>query len=290
MYLQESFSAFSVLPHSLSYSEPCRHCRPSTTTTISCSTAYSLPATSSYSLPTSSMTSTETDLSPMPTFISAKKKYKPVVHKVKPVLEDLPATFHILRNIKGDPLADLPVLTPHLPPFTPTGRYKQERKEQFDKDNSHFLLPDEHTLLHHFMMLHNKAFAWDYNERGHFHEDFFPPIDISVVPHKPWVERNIHIPPGLYDEFHKLVKQKIDVGIFEPSNSSYHSRWFCVLKKDGKSLWIVQSLELLNEVTIAHSGIPPFMEQLAEQFVGCACNSMMDLYAGYDKHMLAPSS
>ena len=35
------------------------------------------------------LTLTETDLSPMPTFISAKKKYKPV-------LEDLPAKFHII--------------------------------------------------------------------------------------------------------------------------------------------------------------------------------------------------
>ena len=140
------------------------------------------------------------------------------------------------------------------------------------------------------MMLHNKAFAWDNDEQGHFHEDFFPPIDISVVPHKPWVKRNIRIPPGLYDELCKLVKQKIDAGVFEPSNSSHRSRWFCVLKKYGKSLWIVQSLELLNKVTIAHSGVPPFTEQLAEQFAGCTCNSMMDLYAGYDKHVLAPSS
>jgi hypothetical protein len=82
----------------------------------------------------------------------------------------------------------------------------------------------------------------------------------------------------------------MDAGVFEPSNSSYQSRWFCVLKKDGKSLCIVQSLEPLKKVTIAHSGVPPFTEQLAEQFVGCACNSMLDLYVGYDKQAPAPSS
>lgn len=154
-----------------------------------------------------------------PVLISAKKKYKPVARKVKPVLEDLPAKFRIILDIKGDPLASLPVLNPHPIPFTPTGRYTQDRKEQFDKDNSHFLLPDERALLHNFMMLHNKAFAWDNSERGHFQEDFFPPIDIPVVPHEPWVERNIRIPPGMYDELCKLVKQKIDAGVFEPSNS-----------------------------------------------------------------------
>ena len=61
-------------------------------------------------------------------------------------------------------------------------------------------------------------------------------------------------------------------------------------KKDGKSLQIVQSLEPLNEVTIVHSGVPPFMEQLAESFARQACNSMMDLYIGYDKCALAKSS
>ena len=95
----------------------------------------------------------------IPMLISAKKKYKPVAHKVKPVLDDLPAKFHIIKNIIGDSLATLPVLYPHPPPYTLTGRYTQERKEQFDKDNSHFFLPDERALLHHFMMLHNDGFA-----------------------------------------------------------------------------------------------------------------------------------
>ena len=76
----------------------------------------------------------------------------------------------------------------------------------------------------------------------------------------------------------------MDVGVFEPSNSSYRSRWFCVVKKDGKSL------EPLNKVTIQHSGVPPFTDQLAEHFAGRACGSMMDLYVGYDERALAPAS
>ena len=133
------------------------------------------------------------------------------------------------------------------------------------------------------MMIHNDAFAWDTLEQGHFRKDFFPPIDIPVIPHKPWVQQNMPISPGMYDELCKHVKQKLDAGVFEPSNSSYRSRWFCVVKKDGKLLHIVQSLEPLNQVTIAHSGVPPFTEQLAEQFAGRACNSMLDLYVGYDE-------
>ena len=218
------------------------------------------------------------------------KKYKPVALKVKPVLGELAEKFRIIRNIKGDPLEHLPTLNPNPPKFTPCSRYTQERKDLFDKANEGFLWPAERDLLHHFMMLHNDDFAWTDAERGHFREDFFPPIDIPVVPHTPWVQRNIPIPPGIYKEVCTLIKKKIDAGVFEPSNSSYRSWWFCVVKKDGKSLQIVQSLEPLNKVTIQHSGVPPFTDQLAEQFAGRACGSMMDLFVGYDERALALSS
>ena len=222
--------------------------------------------------------------------LSGKKKYKPVARKIKPVIGELPDKFRIIRNIIGDPLLGLPVLPTNPPQFSPRGRYTQERKDLFDTLNPGFLLPAERDLMHYFMMVHEDGFAWESSERGHFREDFFPPVDIPVIPHKPWVQRNIPIPPGLYDEVCCLVKEKIDAGVFEPSNSSYRSCWFVVVKKDGKSLRIVQSLEPLNEVTIAHSGVPPFTEQLAEQFAGRACCSMMDLYVGYDERALANTS
>jgi hypothetical protein len=144
--------------------------------------------------------------------------------------------------------------------------------------------------MHHFMTLHQDGFAWNDSERGHFREDFFPPVEIPTIAHEPWVLRNIPIHPGLYKEVCRLIQNKIDAGVFEPSNSSYRSRWFTVTKKDGKSLRIVQSLEPLNAVTIAHSGVPPFSEQLAEQFAGRACGGMLDLYVGYDERALAESS
>lgn len=218
------------------------------------------------------------------------KKYKPVALKVRPVMGELPDKFRIIRNITGDPLADLPTLSTHPPKFEPYGRYTQERKDQLDASHKGFLLPVERDLLHHFMILHQNAFAWNDTERGHFREDFFPPIDIPVIPHVPWVQRHIPIPPGLYDEVCLLIQRKIDAGVFEPSNSSYRSRWFCVVKKDGKSLRIVQSLEPLNEVTIQHSGVPPYTEQLVEHFAARACGSLLDLYVGYDERALALSS
>src|SRR5258705_4015129 len=53
---------------------------------------------------------------------------------------------------------------------------------------------------------------------------------------------------------------------------------------------MVQSLEPINAVMIQHSGVPPFTEQLVEQFAGRACGAMLDLYVGYDERALVESS
>ncbi|OBZ67402.1 hypothetical protein A0H81_12564 [Grifola frondosa] len=50
-------------------------------------------------------------------FVTQKKKYKPVALKVRPVLATLPNRFRIVRNIQGDPLADMPPLDPNPPTF-----------------------------------------------------------------------------------------------------------------------------------------------------------------------------
>ena len=243
----------------------------------------------SHSLDSSPTLYSSNSTDPHSVFIG-KKKYKPVHLKVRPLLTDLPDKFRIIRNIVGNPLATMPMLNPMPPPFTPTGRYTAEHRALIDKVHAEdFLWPQERELMHHFMCLQDKGFAWDDSERGRFREDFFPPVDMPVVEHKPWVLRNIPIPPGIYDEVCRIIKIKIDAGVYEPSNSSYRSRWFCVAKKNG-SLRLVHSLEPLNAVTIQHSGVMPFTEQLAEQFAGRACGGILDLYVGYDERILAESS
>jgi hypothetical protein len=157
-----------------------------------------------------------------PLAIFAGKKYKPVAIKVRPVETELPSRFRITRDIKGDPLKDMPTLSTRPPPYTPTGRYTEERKAVIDKAHpGDFLLPEERALMHHFMCVQDKGFAWCDPERGHFREDFFPPVEIPTIPHKPWTQKNIPIPPGIYEEVCKLIKRKLEAGVYEPSNSSY---------------------------------------------------------------------
>ena len=136
----------------------------------------------------------------------------------------------------------------------------------------------------------NEGFAWTDQERSHFKEEFFPPIKIPTILHKSWTQRNIPIPPGIYEEVCKVIWQKLDARVYEPSNSSYWSWWFCVVEKDGKSLRIVHSLEPLNQVTIKHTGVTPFTDQIGKHFAGRACGGMLDLYVGYDERGLAETS
>jgi hypothetical protein len=140
------------------------------------------------------------------------------------------------------------------------------------------------------MLAHNSGFAWSEEERGSFKTDFFPPVNFPVVPYTLWMECNFPIPPGIYEDVCAILHKKLAAGIYEPSNSSYRSQWFCILMKDGKALWPVHSLEPLNYVTIQHSGVPPIPEHLAEQFGRCACGRMLDLYIGYNERLIAASS
>ena len=226
-----------------------------------------------------------------PLAIFASKKYKPVARKIRPIETELPSRFQIIWDIKGDPLQDMPWLNPRPPNFIPISRYTSEHRDQFKEVHvGNFLLPEEHKLVHHFMCLQNSAFTWTDQEHGYFCEDFFPLIDIPTILHKPWAQKNILIPPGIYDKVCKLIKRKIDTGIYKLSNSSYCLHWFCIVKRDRKSLHIIHSLEPLNQVTIKHSGVTPFTDQIGEHFAGCACGSMLDLYVGYDECSLAEGS
>ena len=44
----------------------------------------------------------------------------------------------------------------------------------------------------------------------------------------------------------KLLKQKVELGILEPSSAPYSNRWFTVPKKNGTLLFI-QDLQLVNK-------------------------------------------
>jgi hypothetical protein len=87
-----------------------------------------------------------------------------------------------------------------------------------------------------------------------------------------------------------MIQNKIQSGVYKPSNSSYRSCWFCVLKKDKKSLRIMHDLQPLNAVTVKDSGVQLMTEQYAEFFGGRGCYGMFNLFVGYDQCTLAQES
>jgi len=219
------------------------------------------------------------------------KKYKPVILKVKPVLGTLPERFRITREIVGDPLQEIPKLPEYPPEFKPRGHYTLERKEKLDIAHKEgFLWPEERKLMYWLVKEQNKAFIWDNIERRKFKKEYFPLVKILTVAHILWVEKPFRILPAIYEEAYKIIKRKIDAEVYEPFNSSYRSRWFCIIKKDSKSLRIVHSLEPLNRVMIAHLGLPLATKELAMHFAGRACSGILDLYVGYDERILAKRS
>jgi len=150
------------------------------------------------------------------------KKYKLVALKVKPVLGTLPEQFRITREIVGDPLQGIPKLPEHPPEFKPRGHYTLERKEKLDMAHeAEFLWSEERKLMHWLVKEQNKAFAWDDTKRGKFKKEYFPPVEIPMVAHIPWVEKPFRIPPAIYEEVYKIIKRKIDAEVYELSNSSY---------------------------------------------------------------------
>ena len=215
--------------------------------------------------------------------------YKKVANKTRPVATTLPENFRITRCEHPDPLANLLPLPVKPPDFVPTGRFTRDRRDQMALGKD-LLWPEEVKLAEWIICQHNTAFAWTDDERGSFDPKYFAPIEIPHIEHVPWVLRQGPIPRGILNEVIKIIQDKWRSGVYEPSSSSYNSRWFCVFKKDGKSLRLVHSLEPLNAVTVRNAAMPPYTDVVAEDFAGKSIYSTLDLYVSFDQRQLHPNS
>jgi hypothetical protein len=215
--------------------------------------------------------------------------YKKVARKVRPVSASLPEDYRIIRQIPIDPLLSLPPLPTHSPDFTPGIRLTQERLAELDLNRYDFLWPEELKLLTHILRVNELGLAWTEAEKGRFRDDYVSPIKIPVIEHVPWIQKNIPIPTGILDQVIQIFRDKFAAGVYEHSDASYRSRWFCVAKKNG-SLRLVHNLQPLNAVTVRNSGVPPLADQLIEAMAGRSCYSMLDLFVGYDHRTLDVSS
>ena len=215
--------------------------------------------------------------------------YKRVDRKIKPVPAVFPEEAKVIRSFPENPLDSLPPLPIVPPEFKENGRLTQEYLEALNFNQDGFLWPEEEKLFTYIFQTHQNHFVFEDSQRGSFRDDYFSPYIIPVIPHEPWAFGNIPIPPGIKQKVVDLLKEKMLAGVYEPSQSSYRSRWFCVLKKNGK-LRIVHDLQPLNKVTIKEAGLPPNLDDFVEPFAGRVCYTVFDLYWGFDARKVHPTS
>ena len=214
------------------------------------------------------------------------KRYKPVGHRVRPVPTTLPEDMHVKRTFPEDPLQSLTPLPTRPPSELKFGeRLTKERWEALRVGKDGFLWEEEVRLAFAVLKNNEEGLAWTEAEKGRFRDDYFDPVKIPTIEHEPWAERNYPIPPGLFTQIVAIIKDKIASGVFEPSSSSYRSKWFCVTKKNG-ALRIVHDLQPLNAVTIKDASLPPAVEQYAERCGGRGIYSLGDIFVGYDHRPL----
>jgi hypothetical protein len=215
--------------------------------------------------------------------------YKRVDKKVKPVPTSFPEDCYVRRGIPEDPLLTLPKLSTHPPEFTPTKKITTDRLKILKVNDKGFLSPEEDKLFTHIMVINEDAIAFEDTERGTFKDSYFSPYIIPTIPHRPWEYKNIPIPPGLREKVMEVLKLKIDAGVYEQSTASYRSRWFVVLKKNGK-LRIVHDLQPLNKVSIRDAGMLPIVDDFVDNFAGRQCYTVFDLFWGFDARKIHPRS
>ena len=73
----------------------------------------------------------------------------------------------------------------------------KERWEGFGWRKKGFLWEEEENLVFEVLMKNEAVLAWDDTEKGRFREDYFDPVIILTVKHKPWALRYIPILHGL---------------------------------------------------------------------------------------------
>ena len=215
--------------------------------------------------------------------------YKPVDRRVRPISGTFPQSALVRRTFPHDPLEGLPILSRNPPEFIPTSKLTTERLKSININSAGFLWPEEEKLFTQVMVLNEAALAFEETDRGTLREDYFSPYVMPTIPHTPWEEKNIPIPPGIREKVIELLKHKMDAGVYEHCQSAYRSKWFCVLKKSGK-LRLVHDLQALNAISIRDAGGPPILDDFVEPFAGRQCYTVFDLFWGFDARRVHPDS
>ena len=155
--------------------------------------------------------------------------YKWVDKKINPVAQAIPPEFKVTRTMSYDSLLTLVPPNIHFKKVTPTNKFTQEHIDKLTNEmhTDNFLLPKEIQMFLYILVKNEAAIAFEDIHRKTLKESYFSPYKIPHVPHVPWQDKNIPIPPGLRDKVMELFQLKIKAGVYEPCQSPYRSHWIC---------------------------------------------------------------
>ena len=94
-----------------------------------------------------------------------------------------------------------------------------------------FLNEQERKIFQNMLSKHGKAFASSPDEIGCVQPSVVAPMVIFTVPHAPWDLKPIPVLRALLPKLVSLLKEKMQMGILEPSMAPYSNRWFTVPNK-----------------------------------------------------------
>ena len=210
-------------------------------------------------------------------------KYKPVAKKILPVnTYDPKSIVPEYKRIELGEVTPLTISPTKLENVAYTTRLTKERIEtMIGNIPNGFLSKTELELFVDIVLRHEKAFAFNDEERGTFSSEYFPDYIIRTVAHEPWQVKPIRLPHSRREILMEMLDEQMKAGKYELSSSSYRSGIFLVEKKGGK-LRIVHDLQPLNQVTIRDSALPPIIDDITEDFKGYSFYFLADLKAGYD--------
>ncbi|KAL2622719.1 hypothetical protein R1flu_002924, partial [Riccia fluitans] len=152
-----------------------------------------------------------------------------------------------------------------------------------------FLTDYEKKKFEEMILSYEKALSFSIEEISCVDPKVVAPMVIFTMSHVPWDLKPILVPRAMLPKLIDLLKEKMRMGILEPSMAPDSSRWFIVPKKNG-SLRFIQDLQPTNSVTIRNVGIGPIIDDVVYEFAGRAIYSVGDLYFGYDQFQLAIKS
>ncbi|CAD6887784.1 unnamed protein product, partial [Tilletia caries] len=79
---------------------------------------------------------------------------------------------------------------------------------------------------------------------------------------------NIPIPAAIKKDVLRLLQDKVDSGLYEPSSAGYTSKWFAVAKKQKGQYRIVHDLQPLNGVSARNPGGLPQIDAFVGELSG----------------------